>query len=302
MEHFMTSEELAELLHVDPVTIRRLVSKGELSAYRIGADYRFAPSDLQEYLQRQRIGAHAAKEPGAASSNPLDQFAQVFRNIIQGKHTTPAELVGRFDRFTKRARHVLTLAQEEARRFQHTYIGTEHLLLGLIREEEGIASQVLRNLGIEVDQVRQAIAAIIGRGERVVVGEVGLTPRAKKVIELAVDEARRLTHRFIGTEHLLLGLLREGDGIAAGVLENFGLRLEQVRTETLRILQEKQQGQEETPAIPSVPSEATTLLAEDESGLACTLCGARSPGYFRYCFSCGQPLIHEEEPSDGEEQ
>src|SRR5215471_407169 len=278
MEHFMTSEEIAELLHVDPVTIRRLVTKGELSAYRIGADFRFAPSDLTEYLQRQRIAAHAAKEPGAGSSNALDQFAQVFRNIIQGKHTTPAQLVGRFDRFTKRARHVLTLAQDEARRFQHTYIGTEHLLLGLIREEEGVASQVLSNLGIEVDQVRQAIEAIIGRGERVVVGEVGLTPRAKKVMELAVDEARRLTHRFIGTEHLLLGLLREGDGIAAGVLANFGLQLERVRTETLRVLQEKQQGQEETSAIPSVPSEATTLLAEDESGVACTFCGARSPG------------------------
>jgi hypothetical protein len=283
------------------VTIRRLVNKGELSAYRIGADYRFAPSDLQNYLQRQRIVASAQKESGAGSSNPLDQFAQVLRKIIQGKHTTPSELIGRFDRFTKRARHVLTLAQEEARRFQHNYIGTEHLLLGLACEE-GVASQVLRNLGIEVDQVRQAIETIIGRGERIVLGESGLTPRAKKVIEFAVDEARRLMHHFIGTEHILLGLLREGDGIAAGVLENFGLHLEQVRTETLRVLREKQQGQEETPAIPSIPSEASTLLAEDKPGLPCTFCGARCPGYFRYCFNCGQPLIHEEEASHGEEK
>jgi excisionase family DNA binding protein len=294
MEHFMTSEEIAELLHVDPVTIRRLVTKGELSAYRIGADYRFAPSDLQDYLQRQRIAAHAQKESGAGSSNPLDQFAQVLRKIIQGKHTTPADLVGRFDLFTKRARHVLTLAQEEAQRFQHNFIGTEHLLLGLIREGEGVASQVLRNLGIEVDQVRQAIEAVIGRGEQIVLGEVGLTPRAKKVIGLAMDEARRLSHRFIGTEHILLGLLREGDGIAAGVLENLGLHLEQVRTETLRVLREKQSGQEEAPVIPFVPAEATTLLAEDESGLTCTVCGARGPGYFRYCFNCGRPLSHEE--------
>src|SRR5947209_10351467 len=117
MEQFMTSEEIAELLHVDPVTIRRLVNKGELSAYRIGADYRFAPSDLQNYLQRQRIAASAQKDSGAGLSNPLDQVAQVLRKIIQGKHTTPSELVGRFDRFTKRARHVITLAQEEARRF-----------------------------------------------------------------------------------------------------------------------------------------------------------------------------------------
>ena len=302
MEQFMTSEEIAELLHVDPVTIRRLVNKGELSAYRIGADYRFAPSDLQNYLQRQRIAAAAQKESGADSSNPLDQFALALRKIIRGKHATPSELVGRFDRFTKRARHVLTLAEEEARRLQHNAIGTEHLLLGLVREEGGVASQVLRNLGIEADQVRRAIEAIIGQGERIVLGEVGLTPRAKKAIEFAVDEARRLTHHFIGTEHMLLGLLREGDGIAAGVLvENFGLHLEQVRTETLRVLREKQQGQEETSAIPSVPSEASTLLAEDEPGLACTFCGARCPGYFRYCFNCAQPLIHEEESNHGEE-
>jgi excisionase family DNA binding protein len=302
MEHFMTSEEIAELLHVDPVTIRRLVNKGELSAYRIGADYRFAPSDLQDYLQRQRIAAHAQNGSGASSSNPLDQFAQVLRKIIQGNHTTPADLVGRFDLFTKQARHVLTLAQEEARRFQHNYIGTEHLLLGLVREEEGVASQVLRNLDIEVEQVRQAIEAIIGRGEQIVLGELGLTPRAKKVMEFAMDEARRLAHHFIGTEHILLGLLREGNGIAAGVLENFGLHLEQVRTEMLRVLREKQQGQEEAPAIPSVPSEATTLLAEDEPRLTCTFCGARCPGYFRYCFNCGQPLIHEEESSHDEER
>jgi excisionase family DNA binding protein len=302
MEQFMTSEEIAELLHVDPVTIRRLVNKSELSAYRIGADYRFAPSDLRDYLQRQRIAAATQKESGAGSSNPLDQFAQVLRKIVQGKNTTPSELVGRFGRFTKRARHVLTLAQEEARRFQHTYIGTEHLLLGLIREEEGVASQVLRNLSIEVDQVRQAIETIIGKGEQVVLGEVGLTPRAKKVIEFAVDEARRLMHQFIGTEHLLLGLLREGDGIAAGVLENCGLHLEQVRTETLRVLREKQHGQGGTSALPSVPAEASTLLAEDEPGFPCIVCGARCPGYFRYCFNCGQPLIHEKEPGHDEEK
>src|SRR6267154_818950 len=99
MEHFMTSEEIAELLHVDPVTIRRLVTKGELSAYRIGADYRFAPSDLQNYLQRQRIAAYAQNESGTNSSNPLDQFAQLLRKIIQGKHTTPSGLIGRFDLF-----------------------------------------------------------------------------------------------------------------------------------------------------------------------------------------------------------
>ncbi len=303
MEHFMTSEEIAELLHVDPVTIRRLVNKGELSAYRIGADYRFAPSDLQDYLRRQRIAAHAQNESGTSPNNPLDQFAQLIKKVIQGKHTTPSELVGRFDLFTKRARHVLTLAEEEARRFQHNYIGTEHLLLGLEREGEGIAAQVLSNLGIEVDQVRHAVETIIGRGERIVLGEFGLTPRAKKVIELAMDEARRLNHRFIGTEHLLLGLIREGEGIAAGVLENLGLQLEQVRTETIRVLRQNQQEQEEAsaPVIPPVPSEATALLVDEEPGLICTSCGARCPGYFRYCFNCGQSLIREES-SHGEEE
>ena len=301
MEHLMTSDEVAEYLHVDPVTIRRLVNKSELSAYRIGADYRFAPSDLQDYLQRQRISALAQNESGTNPNHPLDQLTQLFRKVIQEKHTTPSELLNRFDRFTKRARHVLVLAQEEAQRFQQSSIGTEHLLLGLLREGEGVAAQVLSNLGIEVDQVRHAVEAIIGRGERLVLGEMALTPRTKKVFEFAVDEAHRLNHRFIGTEHLLLGLIREGEGIAADVLKGFGLQLEQVRTETLRVLRQHQQGQEEAPTIPPVPSEATTLLAEDESGLTCTLCGARSPGYFRYCFNCGQPLTHEEESSHGEE-
>jgi excisionase family DNA binding protein len=301
MEHFMTSEEIAELLHVDPVTIRRLVTKGELSAYRIGADYRFAPSDLQDYLQRQRISARAQDESDISPNNPLDQFAQLLRKVIQGKHTTPSELLNRFDLFTKRARHVLTLAQEEAQRFQHNYIGTEHLLLGLMREEEGIAAQVLRNLGIEVDQVRHAVEAIIGRGERLVLGELGLTPRAKKVMELAMEEARRLNHRFIGTEHLLLGLIREGEGIAAGVLENLGLQLEQVRTETVRVLRQHQQEEAPAPVIPPVPSEAAALLAEEEPGLTCASCGAHCPGYFLYCFNCGQPLIHEQS-SHGEEE
>src|SRR5437763_14485311 len=236
MEHFMTSEEIAELLHVDPVTIRRLVNKGELSAYRIGADYRFAPSDLADYLQRQRIAAHAQNEPGTNPNNPLNQFTQLFRKVIQGKHTTPSELLNRFDRFTKRAHHVLVLAQEEAQRFQHNYIGTEHLLLGLLREGEGVAAQVLTNLGVELNKVRSAVEFIIGRGDRIVLGEIGLTPRAKKVIELAVDEARRLNHHYIGTEHLLLGLVREGEGIAAGVLESLGVNLEKVRTQTIQVL------------------------------------------------------------------
>ncbi|HTE65741.1 MAG TPA: Clp protease N-terminal domain-containing protein, partial [Candidatus Binatia bacterium] len=111
----------------------------------------------------------------------------------------------RFDKFTDRARKVLTLAQDEAQRFNHNYIGTEHLLLGLVREGEGVAARVLENMNVELSKVRTAVEFIIGRGDRPVVGEVGLTPRAKRVIELAIDEARRLGHNYIGTEHLLLG-------------------------------------------------------------------------------------------------
>ncbi len=144
----------------------------------------------------------------------------------------------RFEKFTERARKVLTLAQEEAQRFNHNYIGTEHILLGLVREGEGVAAKVLANLGVELEKVRSAVEFIIGRGERTVRGEIGLTPRAKRVIELAVDEARRLGHNYIGTEHLLLGLLREGEGVAAGVLESLGIGLEKVREETKRTLQQ----------------------------------------------------------------
>ena len=145
-------------------------------------------------------------------------------------------MADRFDKFTERARRVLTLAQEEAHRFNHNYIGTEHILLGLVREGDGVAAKVLANLGVELNKVRSAVEFIIGRGDRTVLGEIGLTPRAKKVIELAVDEARRLSHSYIGTEHLLLGLVREGEGIAAGVLESLGVNLERVRAETTRIL------------------------------------------------------------------
>jgi ATP-dependent Clp protease ATP-binding subunit ClpC len=146
----------------------------------------------------------------------------------------PHEAGFRFDRFSEDALKVLTLAQEEAHRFNHNYIGTEHLLLGLIRGHEGVAAVVLSNLGVELNKVRSAVEFIIGRGEQQVVGEIGFTPRAKKVIELAVDEARRLGHHYIGTEHLLLGMIREGEGIAAGVLESLGVSLERVRSEVLR--------------------------------------------------------------------
>ena len=142
----------------------------------------------------------------------------------------------RFEKFSERARKVLSLAQEEAQRFNHNYIGTEHILLGLVRETEGVAARVLANVGVDLNKVRSAVEFIIGRGDKPAQGEIGLTPRAKKVVELAVDEARRMNHTYIGTEHLLIGLLREGEGVAAGVLESLGVNLEKIRGETHRVL------------------------------------------------------------------
>jgi ATP-dependent Clp protease ATP-binding subunit ClpC len=154
-------------------------------------------------------------------------------------------MASRFEKFSERARRVLTLAQEEAKHFNHNYIGTEHILLGLVREEEGVGAKVLANLGVSLTKARSAVEFIIGRGEKPTTGEIGLTPRAKRVIELAIDEARHLGHNYIGTEHILLGLLREGEGeasegrgVAADVLDSFGINLERARSETNRVLGE----------------------------------------------------------------
>ena len=175
-------------------------------------------------------------------------------------------MADRFDKFTERARRVLTLAQEEAQRFNHNYIGTEHLLLGLVREGDGVAAKVLANLGVELSKVRSAVEFIIGRGDRAVLGEIGLTPRAKKVIELAVDEARRLNHHYIGTEHVLLGLVREGEGIAAGVLESLGVNLERVRAETTRVLSQTAP----PPGTATATRQATRTPTIDQLGIDLT--------------------------------
>jgi ATP-dependent Clp protease ATP-binding subunit ClpC len=184
----------------------------------------------------------------------------------------------KFDKFTDRARKVLTLAQEEAQRFNHNYIGTEHLLLGLVREGDGVAAKVLANMGVQLPKVRSAVEFIIGRGETMVLAEIGLTPRAKKVIELAVDEARRLNHHYIGTEHLLLGLVREGEGIAAGVLESLGVNLEKVRTQVMQVVSQggsspssagtsgKGQAQTKTPYLDSLGFDLTEAARSDKLG------------------------------------
>ncbi len=145
-------------------------------------------------------------------------------------------MANQFEKFSERARRVLTIAQREARHFNHNYVGTEHILLGLLQEEEGVAAKVLANLGLVLNKVRSAVEFAMGHGDKPTSSEVGLTPRAKRVIELAIDEARNLGHNYIGTEHLLLGILREGGGVAVSVLEGFGINIEQVRSETGRVL------------------------------------------------------------------
>jgi ATP-dependent Clp protease ATP-binding subunit ClpC len=141
-----------------------------------------------------------------------------------------------FERFTERARQVVVLAQEEARTLKHNYIGTEHILLGLLREEEGLAARVLESLNVTAEQVRGQVARIIGEGEEVTTGQIPFTPRTKKVLELSLREALSLGHNYIGTEHILLGIVRENEGVAARILLDFGANAEKVRNEVIRML------------------------------------------------------------------
>ncbi len=141
-----------------------------------------------------------------------------------------------FERFTDRARRVVVLAQEEARELDHNYIGTEHLLLGLLREGEGVAARALDELGISRTAVREQVVKLIGRGGRTPTGHIPFTPRAKKALELSLREALQLNHNHIGTEHLLLGLIREGEGVAAQVLVELGAGLHRVRAKVLELV------------------------------------------------------------------
>src|SRR5262245_17438172 len=158
-----------------------------------------------------------------------------------------------FDRFTDRARKVMALARKEAQRFNHDFIGTEHILLGLIQEGSGVAANVLKNLGVEINKIRSEIEKNVQSGPSMVtMGQLPFTPRAKKVLELSMEEANELGHNYIGTEHLLLGLLRENDGVAAQVLLDLGLKLEEVRNEVLELLG-AEMGQQESPIPQNQP-------------------------------------------------
>jgi len=177
-----------------------------------------------------------------------------------------------FNRFTERARKVIILAKEEARRFNHDYIGTEHILLGLIREGEGVAANVLQKMGVSLENIRLEIEKLVQPGPATqIIGDIPFTPRAKKALELAAEEARSLGHNYIGTEHLLLGLLREGEGVASQVLLNLGLDLNAVRNEIMELLGsalpgfgQSQQQKTKTPALDAFGRDLTALAKENK--------------------------------------
>src|SRR6202000_443417 len=181
---------------------------------------RTIPEDREDPAEPRggdRVTARASPMP-VRWPRPLLRMAQHWR-------TAREEHEGMFERFTDRARRVVVLAQEEARMLNHNYIGTEHILLGLIHEGEGVAAKALESLGISLEAGRQQVEEIIGQGQQAPSGHIPFTPRAKKVLELSLREALQLGHNYIGTEHILLGLIREGEGVAAQVLVKLGADL-----------------------------------------------------------------------------
>ena len=214
MERLMTTEEVAELLRIDPVTVRRLVTRGDLVAYRIAGEYRFTSEAVERFVESQRVIVSKENVP-----TPISPFAK----------------------FTERARKVLSLANGEANQYNHDGVGTEHVLLAIMSEGEGIAAFALNQLQVRPKEVRAQIETLHPAGEQPVGdGQLGLTPPGKQSIELAVKEARLLGHHYIGTEHLLLGLLSQEEGFASKVLLNSGVTLEKTREVVKQLLTTKQ--------------------------------------------------------------
>lgn len=222
MERLLTTEEVAEVLRIDPVTVRRLVGRGELTAYRVAGEYRFTEADLGQFLESQRV---------VVDNRPKNRFG---------------------DKFTNQARHVLALASEEARRYNHTGVGTEHLLLALMSEGEGIAVKALASLQVQEHEIRKQIETLHPEehDHPAVEGMIGVTAQGKASLELAVQEARGLDHHYLGTEHLLLGLLREGEGLGGQVLRQAGVELSRAREQIKHRLITDQPGAGSDPEQP----------------------------------------------------
>eukprot|EP00873_Tetraselmis_striata_P045655 jgi/Tetstr1/465919/TSEL_010533.t1 len=192
-----------------------------------------ATASLQGFSGMKSAGALAAVS-GVTSNAPTSLRAAVARQTAAaGRTSTRAPTQMMFERFTEKAIKVVMLAQEEARRLGHNFVGTEQILLGLIGESTGIAAKVLKSLGVNLKDARVEVEKIIGRGSGFVAVEIPFTPRAKRVLELSLEEARALGHNYIGTEHILLGLLREGEGVAARVLETLGAEASKIRTQEI---------------------------------------------------------------------
>ncbi len=187
-----------------------------------------------------------------------------------------------FERFTDRARQVVVLAQDEARMLSHNYVGTEHILLGLIHEGEGVAARALQSLGVSLDAVRQQVEEIIGRGQQQPPsGHIPFTPRAKKVLELSLREALQLGHTYIGTEHILLGLIREGDGVAAQVLVSLGVDLNRAREQVILLLTGRAGPEDPAPIADDLRARLASVaarLAVVERRLKDVAAGASGPG------------------------
>jgi excisionase family DNA binding protein len=207
----MTTEEVAELLRIEPVTVRRLVTRGELAGYRIAGEYRFTAADVENFVESQRVVVSIPSGPDHPSA-----------------------------KFTPRARKVLSLASEQARQYNHNGVGTEHILLAIMNESQGLAFQVLSALQVQLGEAQEQIEMLHPAGEQPIGdSSIGMTQQGKAAIELAVLEAQALDHHYIGTEHLLLGLLREEEGLASQVLQKSGVTLEKVREEVKQLLTEK---------------------------------------------------------------
>ncbi len=212
MERLLTTEEVAELLRIDPVTVRRLVTRGELIGYRIAGEYRFTMAGVESFVESQRVVVSI--EPGP--NHPLAKF-------------------------TERARKVLSLANEEAYRYNHDGVGTEHLLLAIMSEWEGVGARVLNQLQVQPNEVREKIEMLHPAGKQPLgESQIGVTQQGKGSLELAVQEARSLGHHYIGTEHILLGLLREEEGLASQVLLKSGVTFEKARELVKQLLAAKQ--------------------------------------------------------------
>jgi excisionase family DNA binding protein len=208
MERLLTTEEVAELLRIDPVTVRRLVTRGELIGYRIAGEYRFTLAGVESFVESQRVVVTMEPGPNHPSA-----------------------------KFTERARKVLSLANEEAYQYHHNEVGTEHMLLAIMSEGEGVGARVLDRLQVRPSEVRTQIETLHPAGEEPVGDEqIGMTQQGKASIELAVQEARSFGHHYIGTEHLLLGLLREEPELASQVLLKPGVTVEKVRMLVKQVL------------------------------------------------------------------